>query len=97
MRNKEPNLDYFKGQGEIDFDDFCVLMQRMSGDGGDADEYDETRETFKAFDKSGNEKIAVSDLKSVLEGLTVKLTTDELNGILEEMESVGTELEYSGI
>ena len=97
VRNKDPNLDYFKGQGEIDFDDFCVLMQRMSGDGGDADEYDETRETFKAFDKSGNEKIAVSDLKSVLEGLTVKLTTDELNGILEEMESVGTELEYSGI
>jgi len=84
-----------KGQGEIDFDDFCVLMQRMAGDGGDTDEYDETRETFKAFDKSGNDKITVSDLKSVLESLTVKLTSDELNGILEEMRSVGSELNYS--
>ena len=69
----------------------------MSGDGGDADEYDETRETFKAFDKLGHDKIRISDLKSVLENLTVKLTTDELNGIIEEMESAGTELEYSGI
>lgn len=71
-------------------------MQRMSGDGGDADEYDETRETFKAFDKSGNDKITVSDLKSVLENLTVKLTSDELNGIIEELESAGSELGYSG-
>ncbi|XP_065061419.1 calmodulin-like [Rhopilema esculentum] len=85
-----------KGQGEIDFDDFCVLMQRMSGDSGESeDAYDETKETFKAFDKSGNDKITVSDLKSVLENLSVKLTTDELNGILEELESVGSELEYS--
>ena len=68
----------------------------MTGEGGDADEYDETRETFKAFDKSGSDKVTVSDLKSVLENLTVKLTTDELNGILAEMESVGGELAYSG-
>ena len=90
-------LTCFQGQGEIDFDDFCVLMQRMTGDGGDTDEYDETRETFKAFDKSGNDKITISDLKSVLESLTVKLTSDELNGILEEMRSVGSELNYSGM
>ena len=69
----------------------------MSGDSGESeDAYDETKETFKAFDKSGNDKITVSDLKSVLENLSVKLTTDELNGILEELESVGSELEYSG-
>ena len=69
----------------------------MAGDGGETDEYDETRETFKAFDKSGNDKITVSDLKSVLESLTVKLTSDELNGILQEMRSVGSELSYSGV
>ena len=72
-------------------------MQRMSGDGGDADEYDETRETFKAFDKSGNDKITVSDMKSVLSNLTVKLSTDELNGLLQELESAGTEIDYSGM
>ena len=83
-----------KGQGEIDFDDFCVLMQRMTGD-ADENSYDETRETFKAFDNSGNDKIKVSDLKSVLQGLSVKLTASELSGIMDELESIGSEIGYS--
>eukprot|EP00794_Sanderia_malayensis_P003944 gene3944-4490_t len=83
-----------KGQGEIDFDDFCVLMQRMSGDGGE-DTYDETKETFKVFDNQANDKVRVSDLKKVLESLSIKLTSSELSGVLEEMGSVGSELNYS--
>ena len=59
--------------------------------------YDETRETFKAFDNSGNDKITVSDLKSVLDNLSVKLTSSELSGIVAELESIGSELNYSGI
>ena len=65
---------------------------------GDQEEaYDETRETFKAFDNSGNDKITVSHLKSVLDNLSVKLTSSELSGIVAELDSVGFELSYSGI
>ena len=70
-------------------------MQRMAGDGGE-DSYDETKETFKVFDNKGNEKIRISDLKSVLESLSVKLSGAELSGILEELTSCGSEVSYSG-
>ncbi len=70
-------------------------MQRMTGE-GDVDAYDETRETFKAFDNGGKDKIRVSDLKSVLENLSVKLTSSELSGILDELNLAGSELDYSG-
>ncbi len=89
-------LNIILGQGEIDFEDFCVLMARMEGDAGSEDAYDETRETFKAFDNKGNNKIRISDMKSVLENLSVKLTSSELSGILAELELSGMELDYSG-
>ena len=74
--------------GEIDFDDFCKLMLKIMGGGGE-DEYNIVKETFTAFDKSGNGSISVRDLKTVLEEMSVKLTTDELEKIMSEIDPSG--------
>ena len=50
----------------------------------------ELKEAFRIYDKDGNGFITTSTLKEILQELDSKLSEDELNGIIEEVDEDGS-------
>ena len=50
----------------------------------------ELKEAFRIYDKEGNGFITTSTLKEILQELDSKLSEDELNGIIEEVDEDGS-------
>jgi calmodulin len=80
--------------GTIDFDEFCTLMSRNKM--GTSSEEDEIFEAFKVFDKDGNGFISASELRQVMAGLGKKLTDEEVDDIIREVDINGDgQIDYS--
>lgn len=48
------------------------------------------KEAFRIYDKEGNGFITTTTLKEILQELDSKLSEDELNGIIEEVDEDGS-------
>mmetsp|Transcript_34801 Transcript_34801/g.46934 ORF Transcript_34801/g.46934 Transcript_34801/m.46934 type:complete len:99 (+) Transcript_34801:242-538(+) len=68
------------GNGEIDFDEFCLLMaKRVKEDTQD----EELVEVFKLFDKNGDDIINARDLKEVFVELGTEVSLEDCNLLVE--------------
>ncbi len=74
------------GDGTIDFEEFCELMEkRMSDDNTEAD----IIEVFKVFDNDGSGNISAEELKHILCNLEEPLTAGEVEWIVSEADIDG--------
>jgi calmodulin len=80
---KEVDLD---GNGDIDFNEFLVLMASKMRDN---DSEEEMMESFKVFDKDGNGYLSKNDFKAVMEALGEPLTPEELDEIMKDWDEDG--------
>jgi len=78
------------GSGEIEFTEFSALIARfvLEEDTGALEE--ELREAFRLYDKQGNGYINVSDLRDILRALDEKITEDELDEMIAEIDTDGS-------
>jgi len=79
------------GSGYLEFEEFCVLSARFLVDPEDEESMKkELREAFRIYDKAGNGYITDTALKEILRELDSKLTDEELDGIIEEIDEDGS-------
>ena len=72
--------------GSIDFAEFLTLMARRMKR---QEQHSELKQAFQTFDKDGDGKITVSELKAVLTGLGESLPTEEVEEILRQADKNG--------
>ena len=65
--------------GEVQFDDFCILMKRMMAIDQDDEEM---RGAFKVFDRNGDEKISKDELRHMLINLGEYFEDDEIDSLM---------------
>ncbi|XP_023242469.1 troponin C isoform X1 [Centruroides vittatus] len=78
------------GSGELEFDEFLALTARFLIEEDTEAMQEELREAFRMYDKSGNGYINVSDLREILRALDDKLTEDELDEMIAEIDTDGS-------
>ncbi|KAL4237816.1 hypothetical protein ACF0H5_002528 [Mactra antiquata] len=71
------------GNGEIDFDEFLMMMAKKLND---VDHEAEMKEAFEIFDRENNGFITHADLKFVMCQLGEKLTDEEVSEMLKEAD-----------
>lgn len=79
------------GDGEFSFDEFVQLMFNMGNLEEISPEQEEKdlKDAFRVFDRTGNGYITSSDLRSVLHCLGEKLTEEEIEDMIEEVDIDG--------
>nr|CAD7427139.1 unnamed protein product [Timema monikensis] len=81
------------GSGELEFDEFVTLAGRFLVDEGTEDAeamQQELREAFRLYDKEGNGYITTGVLREILKELDDKITEEELDMMIEEIDSDGS-------
>jgi calmodulin len=73
------------GDGEIDFDEFLVLMSAKKKNNNDPDK--ELKDAFKVFDADGSGTISRSELKKLMKSLGQKLSDAELDAMMDEVDT----------
>jgi len=74
------------GNGTLDFVDFVAQMSKKMKD---VESPAEILDAFKMFDKSGNGKISIEDLKNVMTKLGAGMSDDEVEEILKDANPDG--------
>nr|CAD7430083.1 unnamed protein product [Timema monikensis] len=76
--------------GRLEFDEFITLAAKFIVE-EDAEAMEkELREAFRLYDKEGNGYIPTSCLREILRELDDQLTSDELDMMIEEIDSDGS-------
>ncbi|KAK7871880.1 hypothetical protein R5R35_006460 [Gryllus longicercus] len=79
------------GSGELEFEEFVMLAARFLVDEEDAEAMQqELREAFRLYDKEGNGYITTVVLREILKELDDKITSEELDMMIEEIDSDGS-------
>ena len=82
------------GNGQIDFEEFLVLMAVKLKD---SDPEDELQEAFRVFDKDGDGVINEIELKQVMIVLGVNLTDKEIGEMIRLADADGDgQINYEG-
>nr|CAD2126649.1 unnamed protein product [Meloidogyne enterolobii] len=77
--------------GEIEFEEFAAMVANFVVSGEDNEGLQqELREAFRLYDKEGNGYINVSDLREILRALDDKITDDELDEMIAEIDTDGS-------
>ncbi|XP_071540076.1 troponin C, isotype gamma-like [Panulirus ornatus] len=78
--------------GKLNFDNFVNILSCYMVDDEEDDEamYEELKEAFRLYDREGNGYITTSTLKEILKELDNKLTDEDLDGIVEEIDEDGS-------
>jgi len=76
--------------GFLEFEEFCQLSAKFLIEEDEEGMKRELKEAFRIYDKAGNGYIPVSSLKEILKELDPKLTGDEIDGIIEEIDEDGS-------
>ncbi|CAL1280490.1 unnamed protein product [Larinioides sclopetarius] len=78
------------GSGELEFDEFLALTSKFLVEEDAEAMQEELREAFRMYDKEGNGYINVADLREILRALDDKLTEDELDEMIAEIDTDGS-------
>ncbi|KAK9889612.1 hypothetical protein WA026_006986 [Henosepilachna vigintioctopunctata] len=78
------------GSGELEFEEFVTLASRFMVEEDAEAMQQELKEAFRLYDKEGNGYITTKTLKEILKELDDKLTSDELDMIITEIDTDGS-------
>lgn len=84
------NKIFFKESGRLEFDEFVTLAAKFIVEEDDEAMQKELREAFRLYDKEGNGYIPTSCLKEILRELDDQLTNEELDMMIDEIDSDGS-------
>ncbi|XP_043238570.1 troponin C, isoallergen Bla g 6.0101-like isoform X1 [Amphibalanus amphitrite] len=76
--------------GKLDFDSFVSIASNFLEEEDDEAMQAELKEAFRLYDKEGNGYITTQVLKEILKALDDKLTSEDLDGIIEEVDTDGS-------
>ncbi|XP_057369875.1 troponin C-like isoform X1 [Daphnia carinata] len=79
-----------KNSGKINFDGFAAIASDILDEEDDEAMQKELRDAFRLYDKEGNGYITTQTLKDILAQIDDKLTSDDLDGMIEEIDIDGT-------
>lgn len=81
----------------MEFEEFCTLAARFLVEEDTEAMQQELREAFRLYDKEGNGYITTDVFKSILHELDDKLTNEELDLMIEEIDADGSgTLDFDG-
>jgi Ca2+-binding EF-hand superfamily protein len=78
------------GSGELEFEEFVTLSARFLVEEDAEAMQQELREAFRLYDKEGNGYITTTVLREILKELDDKLTAQDLDLMIEEIDSDGS-------
>jgi len=82
------------GNGEIDFDEFVLLVEHCSKPVSDDQEI---RDMFNAIDKDRSGFVDADELKETFVGLGIPLTDEDVRGMMKDAGvDVGSHIYYEG-
>lgn len=77
--------------GKVNFDQFANIASNFLIEDEDAEAMQqELKEAFRLYDREGNGYITTSTLKEILGALDDKLTNDDLDGMINEIDADGS-------
>ena len=81
----------------LEFAEFCQLAARFLIEEDDEALKKELKEAFRIYDKGHNGYITTDTLRDILKELDSKLTNEDLDGIIEEVDEDGSgTLDFDG-
>lgn len=85
----------FLGNGEIDFQEFLLMMAKKMNA---VDSEQEIREAFKVFDKEGTGSISSAYLRHIMTTMGDRLSDDEVDEMIQEADMDGDgDIDYDGM
>ncbi|KAK3925182.1 Troponin C, isoallergen Bla g 6.0101 [Frankliniella fusca] len=78
------------GSGELEFEEFVTLASRFLVEEDSETMQQELREAFRLYDKEGNGYITTQVLREILRELDDKVTAEELDMMIQEIDSDGS-------
>lgn len=78
------------GSGQIEFEEFATLAARFLVEEDAEAMQQELKEAFRLYDKEGNGYITTDVLREILRELDDKITEDDLDMMIEEIDSDGS-------
>merc|ERR1711920_681847 len=78
------------GSGLLEFGEFCQLAAKFLVEEDEEALKKELKEAFRIYDKEGNGYISTDTLKEILKELDSKLTNEDLENIIEEVDEDGS-------
>jgi Ca2+-binding EF-hand superfamily protein len=79
------------GSGEIEFGEFCQLCAKFLVEEPDEETMKaELKEAFRVYDKQGEGFITTGTLREIIGELDPRLTAEDLDGIIEEIDEDGS-------
>nr|AYA58204.1 troponin C [Teleogryllus emma] len=78
------------GSGQLEFEEFVTLSARFLIEEDSEALEKELKEAFRLYDKEGNGYITTSVLREILKELDDKLTNEELDMMIEEIDTDGS-------
>nr|ATZ76613.1 troponin C [Nephotettix cincticeps] len=81
------------GSGQLEFEEFVTLAAQFLGEEEEVDAaamLEELKEAFRLYDKEGNGYISTGVLREILKELDDKLTSDDLDQIITEIDTDGS-------
>ncbi|PSN35800.1 Troponin C [Blattella germanica] len=79
-----------EGSGMLEFEEFVTLASRFLVEEDVEAMQQELREAFRLYDKEGNGYITTAVLREILGQLDDKLTAEDLDMMIEEIDSDGS-------
>jgi len=79
------------GSGEIEFGEFCQLCAKFLVEEPDEETMKaELKEAFRVYDRDGAGFITTDQLREIIAELDPRLTSEDLDGIIEEIDEDGS-------
>jgi len=78
------------GSGELEFNEFVLLATKFMNEEDEEEMKKELKEAFRLYDKDGEGFIPTSTLRVILKELDDKLSDEDLDGMIEEIDADGS-------